>query len=207
MDKACQDGGRRLRAPAAQPRIAIRGIADEREVIGNRFRLHSEGRDHAGLVADDVRAPVQLHDARALDRLREIFVGRADDHAVHPRIPGRRRGRGGQRVVRLELHHRPDDNPHRGERLFEERELRQEIRIDARARLVARPQRVAERFDDVVGRHADVRGAAAIDHAEHRGEDAAHRAHFRAVSLLRRRHRVVVPEELVGAVDQVHVQV
>ena len=64
------------------------------------------------------------------------------------------------------------------ERLFEQRELRQQVGLDAGAGLVAGPQLVAERLDDVIGGDADVRGAAG-DHAEHRRDDAAHRARLR----------------------------
>ena len=67
--------------------------------------------------------------------------------------------RGGQRIVGLELDHRPDHETRRLQRLFEQRELRQERRIDSGAGLVAAPQPVAERLDDVIGRDADVRRA------------------------------------------------
>jgi hypothetical protein len=83
-------------------------------------------------------------------------------------------------------------------------ELREQRRVDARARLVAGPQPVAERLDDVVGGHAYVAGAG-VDHAEHRIEHAAHRTHFAAIGIARRRHRVIVAEQLVGAVDEVDV--
>ena len=65
----------------------------------------------------------------------------------------------GERVVGLELDHRPDDHAHRRERLLERLELRPQRRLDAVAGLVARPEVVAERLDDVVGRDADVRRA------------------------------------------------
>jgi hypothetical protein len=59
--------------------------------------------------------------------------------------------------------------------------------------------------NDVIGGHAHVRGAA-IDHAEHGPDHAAHGADLTAVLVKSRRHRVEVPEELVGAVDEVYVQ-
>ena len=46
--------------------------------------------------------------------------------------------------------------PERGERLLEQRELREQVGIDAGAGLVAGPQAVAERLDDVIGGDADV---------------------------------------------------
>ena len=45
-------------------------------------------------------------------------------------------------------------------------ELRPQRGLDALAGLVAGPQLVAERLDDVIGRDADVR-AAALDHLQH----------------------------------------
>jgi hypothetical protein len=47
-----------------------------------------------------------------------------------------------------------------------------------------------------------VRGAVP-EQVEHRGEDALDRGDLQAIRVLLRRHRVIVPEELVGAVDEV----
>ena len=62
---------------------------------------------------------------------------------------------------------------------------------------------VAERLDDVIGGDADVRRPA-VDHPEDRRHDAADRAHLTPVLVARRGHRVEVPEQFVGAVDQVN---
>ena len=74
------------------------------------------------------------------------------------------------------------------------------------AGLVARPQLVAERLDDVIGRDADVRGPRR-HHAEQRRDHAAHGPDFAAVAHRGRGHREVVPEQLVGAVDQIDVHI
>src|SRR5262249_22736376 len=37
MAESRKHGGRRLRAPAQEPRISVRSIADERQIIGNGF--------------------------------------------------------------------------------------------------------------------------------------------------------------------------
>ena len=71
--------------------------------------------------------------------------------------------------------------------------------------LVSGPEPVAKRLDDVIGRDADVRRAA-VDHAEDGGDHAADGGHFPAVGVARRRERVVVAEQLVGAVDEINVQ-
>ena len=113
--------------------------------------------------------------------------------------------RGRERVVRLELHHRPDDDARRREGLFEQWELRQQVGFDAFAGLVAWPQFVAERLDDVIGRNGDVRGTA-LDHAQHRREHASNRGDLAAVRIARGRQRVVVAEQFVCAVDQIDVQ-
>ena len=84
------------------------------------------------------------------------------------------RGRS-ERVVGLELDHRPDRDAHRRERLLERLELRAQCGVDALAGLVAGPQIVAERLDDVVGRDADVRRAR-LDHLQHRVQHADHGA-------------------------------
>ena len=58
----------------------------------------------------------------------------------------------------------------------------------------------------MVGRDADVRGAAAVDHPEDRGDDAADGADFAALGVARRGNREEVAEEFVGAVDEMDVQ-
>ena len=56
-------------------------------------------------------------------------------------------GRRRQRVVRLELHHGPDNDARGREDLFEQVELGQEIRLNPFARFVAGPEAVAEGFE------------------------------------------------------------
>ena len=173
--EARQHRRRRLRAPAGEAREAVRAVADERQVVGDGRRRHAELRDHAVLVADNAGAAVELHDLTAHDALRQVFVRRADQHLRG--VAGRDGRRRGERVVRLVLDHRPDGDAERRERLLEDRELRAQLGVDAGAGLVAGPEAVAERLHDVVGRDAEVRGAAA-EHRQHRREDAAHRRHL-----------------------------
>ena len=128
---------------------------------------------------------IHLHDAIAHDALREILVGRPDADLLDARIGGREMRRRGQRVVGLELDHRPRDDAHGDERLFERVKLRPQRGLDAFARFVAGPQIVAERLDDVIGGNADVRDAAfehLHDRPEHSGDGSEG-----LVGLLRRK--------------------
>ena len=103
-----------LVAPAGDAGDAVGGIADEREPVRDRFGPHAVLRDHAGLVEDLVLPAIPAHDVRA-DR-------RTGTCPCRPRRsgPGSTRGsaararRGGRdRVVGLELDHRPRDEPER----------------------------------------------------------------------------------------------
>ena len=89
---------------------------------------------------------------------------------------------GGQRVVRLELDHGPYGDAHGRERFFQRMELREQRRLDAFAGLVAGPQPVAKRLDDVIGRNADV-SRAGLDHLQHGLQHADHGAERPVLSL------------------------
>src|SRR6185312_3048567 len=108
-------------------------------------------------------------------------------------------------VIGLKFHHRPDRYSGGGKRLLEKRKLSEEVGLDAFAGFIARPQTVAEGFDDVVCCNGDIRSPA-LDHSQYRGEYAANRGHFMAVPITRGRQREVMAEEFVGAVDQMNVQ-
>src|SRR5262245_31528733 len=56
----------------------------------------------------------------------------------------------------------------------------------------------------MIGRDPDVRGATG-DHAKNGRDDAADRADFPALGVARLGKRVVVPEQLVGAVEEIYV--
>ncbi len=124
-----------------------------------------------GLVAQLAAPPVELDHPLPAHALRQVLVRRADDDLLHPRIGRRDRRGGGEGVVGLELDHGPDDHAQRAERLLERRELRVEQRVHALAGLVAGPELVPERLDDVIGRHAQMRRAA-LEHAQDRPDDA-----------------------------------
>src|SRR6266850_5581392 len=106
-------------------------------------------------------------------------------------------------VVGLEVRHGPDRHSHGGERLLERMELRPERGIDALAGLVAEVELVAEGFNDVIGRHPDVRGSR-LDHLEHGSDHPRDRAEGSVLALVESAEAVEVAEELVGAVDEVN---
>ena len=81
--------------------------------------------------------------------------------------------------------------------------LREQCRLHAGARLVARPELVAERLDHVVGCNTDMH-CAALDHLQHGIENTCHRAERLVLAFVEAAQPVKVAEQLVGAVDQMH---
>src|SRR5437667_8780594 len=82
-------------------------------------------------------------------------------------------------------------------------ELRPQSGVDALSGLVAGPELIAEGFDDVIGRHADVRGSP-LDRLQHRSEHPGDGAERRVLALVEAAETVEVTEELVGAVDEMN---
>ena len=72
----------RLRAPAGQAGEAVGGVADEREVVGDRRRAHAELLPHARLVDHPLLAPIELDHHRIHHALPEVLVGRADERPL-----------------------------------------------------------------------------------------------------------------------------
>ena len=83
--------------------------------------------------------------------------------------------RRGDRVVRLELDHRPDDEPERPDRVLDDRELVQQLGRHPERRLVAREHVVPERLDDVVRGAADVGRALLAEEVQQLVDDARRR--------------------------------
>ena len=76
--------------------------------------------------------------------MRQIFVRRADDDAFDARVRGGNCRSGRKSVVGFEFGHRPNHEAGRSELRFEQWKLREKLRLDACARLVAGPERVTE---------------------------------------------------------------
>jgi hypothetical protein len=199
---AGEHGGRGLCAPARQAGIAVRAVAHQGEPVRNRRGRDTELSAHSLLVAHLARAPIELDDPGAADALRQVLVRRAHDDLVDTPVALGHRRRRGQRVVGLELDHRPDDHAERPQRVFQRLELRAKQRIDPLAGLVAGPERIAKGLDDVIGGHAHMRGPA-LEHAKDRSDDPAHRSQLRRRAPVEgRRRREEIAEQLVGPVDQ-----
>ena len=106
-----------------------------------------------------------------------------------------------QSIVSFKFDHRPNDDAHRGQRVFQRMKLRQQRAFDAGTRLVSRPKIVAKRFDDVIGSDADMR-CAVLDHLHDRIENAGDGAE-RRIGLVKTAQAVEMTKEFVGAVDEV----
>ena len=70
------------------------------------------------MIALDASTSVELHDSSASNTLRQVLVGRTDDHALNTGILPRKKCGRGKRVIRLVLLHRPYHYTKRAERLF-----------------------------------------------------------------------------------------
>ena len=86
MLEAGEHRGSRFRSPALQTRVSIRSVSNQSQVIGYGSGLNSESLDNACLIAQGAFPAIELHNPRATDTLGEIFVGRADENAIHPLI-------------------------------------------------------------------------------------------------------------------------
>ena len=199
-----EHGGGRLRAPAADARIAVGAVTDQRQVVRNRGRRDAElrptpssssvtrvrrctcttrvPRTHCDRSLSGVQISTRSTRGSAAARCAaDASASSASTstigHTTKPAAASTSSSSGN-------CAHRSGGNPG--------------------ARLVAGPQVVAKGFDDVIGGHADVRRALA-DHREQRMQHAAHRRDLAAVGVARRRHRVVVAKQFVGAVDEMDV--
>src|SRR6185437_7111947 len=88
---------------------------------------------------------------------------------------------------------------------FEWVELGEQRGLNAGAGLVAGPERVAKRLDDVIGGHANV-SRAGLDHLQNCIQHADHRAEGLILALVKAPKSVKVPEQFVGPVDQMNNQ-
>ena len=132
--RRCRDSRRRHRRRAR----GSRGSAPARRRT-SRARRRRRGSSCARRSTCTTRSPT-THCARSLSGVQMQTLSTVASALGDAR-------RRGERVVGLELDHRPDDDAHRGERVLERMELREQRRLDAGRGLVAGPQVVAERLD------------------------------------------------------------
>ena len=183
--------------------ISIRGIADEGEEVGNQDGLNSELLANSLCIADLLTSAVNLDYPVAADALRQVFVGRPDADFLDTLISTGDLRRGGERVVSLELGHRPYCHAHSSERFLERVELREECGLDAVPCLVAGPEPVAEGLDDVIGGDADVSGSG-LDHLQHSMQHTDHGAEGPIRAFSEAAKAVEVAEKLVRAVYEMN---
>src|SRR5438093_12310351 len=200
MLPARQHGRGGLGPPARKAGVAVRRVPDQGEPVGNRGRRDPELRAHGVLVVGDHAAAVALDHPLPGDALGEILVRRADHDLVDGVAEPRHRG--GQRVVRLELDHRPDHDADRLERALGQWKLGEQVLRNALLGLVAWPEVVAEAADHVVGGHGEVGDVGLAQERERRSDQAPDGSDFTPVGAARWIHAVVGPEELVSAVEE-----
>ena len=200
MAVAVEHGGGRFRAPAGQPRIAVGGVAHQRQVVGDGRGRHAELGAHAVRVQRRALAPVEQDHAVPDDALGQVLVGRGDDDALG--LAGEARRAGGDAVVGLELPHAPDGHAQRLQRVLGQRELREQLGGHARVRLVARVQLVAEGADDGVAGGGHGQRLAFPQERQRARREARHGAHLHALRRRARGRAEVGAEELVGGVEE-----
>src|SRR4051794_17736357 len=204
MDELREERRGALLAEAGQSGDAVRVVADEREQVGDAGWSDATTLAQCLLVDDGLRAPVDLHDVSSRDALPEVLVRGEDPDLLDFR--GVPRGASRERVVGLEVAHRPDRHPERAHRLLGRIELRKKLRWNPFFRLVAVEQIVPEAADRIVERDRDVghRLPVVVQEREHRGGERHGSLLVAAVrSDVRRSFRIVGAEQLIGAVHQV----
>ena len=195
-----------LVAPAGEARVAVGRVADERQAVRDALGCDAPLRPHAGVVVGEVAAAIPEHDPLVTDQLGHVLVRGADHDPLDPRVRGESVGGGADRVVGLELDHRPQDHVEGLDRGLGDRELVQQLRRHPGRRLVALVQVVAERLDDPVRGAADVRRALLAEQVQQLLDEPAHaRQEDPLAAEHGRSRRVMGAEQLVGGVDEVEV--
>src|SRR5205085_7949279 len=127
--------------------VAVGRIAHEREQVRYERWIDAEFFAYRSRIPNRFPPAIDLHHARIAHALRQILIGRPDRDFLD-RLVLRREMRGrSERIIGFELDHRPDDNAHRRERLFERMKLCEQRGLDAGAGLVVCPKAIAKRLD------------------------------------------------------------
>src|ERR1700682_2448917 len=91
-----------LWSAARDSRIAIRGVAHQRQVVRDVRRRNAVLGADSVRIANLAASAIHLDHALSHNTLREIFVRRPDAHLLHLLILGRKVGRRSERVISLE---------------------------------------------------------------------------------------------------------
>ena len=162
---------------------------------------------HAGLVVDDRAAAIPQDHPFVDDELGHVLVRRADEDLVDPRIGAEPPGRGGDRVVRLELDHRPEDDAQGFHGGLGDRELGEELGRHPDRRLVARVEVVPKGFDDAVRGARDVGRPLLAEQVQQLVAQPRHTRQRDPVAPEHRRpRREVRAEQLVRRVDEMEAE-
>jgi hypothetical protein len=113
-----QNTGGAFCAPPRHAGETVGGVSDECEVVRDGLRPDTELLAHAVRVSRDAAATVELNDRIAVNTLREVLVGRADQYAFDLRICGRPARSSGETVIGLLIDHRPHHNAQGAQRVL-----------------------------------------------------------------------------------------
>jgi hypothetical protein len=191
--------------PSARCRGRVGGIAHEREPIGNGGRHDAELREHGFLSEYLAACTIEADDTRTTHALGEIFVGRTDDDPLDTRIHGEALGRSCERIVAFELDHGPHHETECTAGVFGRLELPPKRSVHSGAGLVAGEERIAKRLDDVIERDGYMRNTRLGEQRQQRADEPVNGADFASGRTLARSVAVVRAEQLVGAVDEMHI--
>jgi hypothetical protein len=192
----------RLCSPPWEAGDAIGGIADEGQVVRNRFGGDSELLPHSLGVYERCLPSIVAHDLRVAIELRHVLVRAQDDDPID--LGCVFRGGCGQTVISFLLDHGPHSNTEGLHRSFRNRELGVEFRWRSLTGLVSIEHIVAEGFDDRIERDTDVRHPVFGEQRKRRCHKSVDGPDLPSIDGLARRSPEVVSKQLVGPIDQVH---
>ena len=108
-----------------------------------------------------------------------------------------------QGIVSLKLHHWPDDHSQRGNSLFGQWELGQQIWIDAFPRFISGKEIIAEGLDHMIEGNPNVRDLWTRQHHQQASQEAKGSTDLASIRRLLRRSTEVISEQLIRAIYQV----